>query len=70
MRNRTINHRIILLLLFDLVAGLALMVWVAHRTDDHMSSELLTQAEIVEQALNVANVKQLSGTRQDLRQPG
>ncbi|MFP4040445.1 MAG: PAS domain S-box protein [Desulfosudaceae bacterium] len=62
-----INQRIILLLLFDLVVGVALMVWVANRAEKDMRSELLIQAEIVAQAININNVQGLSGTRRDLQ---
>jgi len=46
------------------------MWWVAHSTDKRMRAELLQQARIAAQAINIERVASLSGSEKDLNTPG
>ena len=67
---KRINRRILILLLLVLAVGVALMWWGAHSTDKRMRAELLEQARIAAQAINIERVAALSGLEQDLNTPG
>lgn len=66
---RRLNRRILIFLLIDLVLGLMLMWWVGKITESRMQSELLIQARIAKQALDIDNVAKLSGSKKDLKRP-
>ena len=66
---KRINRRILILLLLVLAVGVALMWWGAHSTDKRMRAELLEQARIAAQAINIERVAALSGSEKDLNTP-
>jgi PAS domain S-box-containing protein len=69
MRNKITNRIILILLMLVFAVGAAIMWWVANSTDKHMRAELLVQAKIAAQAINIEYVTSLSGSRKDLNTP-
>ena len=57
------------LLLAILAAGALFAWWVVERADRDMRADLLQQARVVAQAVNIENVRALSGTEADLESP-
>lgn len=60
---KTINRRILILLLLVLVVGVTSMWWEAQSTDKVMREAFLEQARIAAQAINIQRVVSLSGYR-------
>ncbi|MBF0452821.1 MAG: PAS domain-containing protein [Candidatus Magnetomorum sp.] len=52
-----------------LVAGLILIYWTIQWTDSETRKDILNQAQVVLQALNVESIKALSGTKADITNP-
>ncbi len=67
--NKIINRRILILLIFVSAIGIAIIWWVANSADKHMRVELLTQARIAAQAINIKYVASLTGSEKDLKNP-
>lgn len=63
---KNVNRRFVVLLLFVVATGVALMWWVAKTTNKYMRTELLVQARIAAQAINIESVASLSGSEKDL----
>ncbi len=66
---KRINRRILILLLLVFAVGVALMWWVAHSAEKHLRAELLEQARIAAQAINIERVASLSGSEKDINTP-
>ena len=52
-----------------LVAGALFSWWMAVRTDRELRADLLQQARLVAQGLDIERVRMLSGTKADLDDP-
>ncbi|MBE0534330.1 MAG: response regulator [Phycisphaerae bacterium] len=64
-----ISPRVLILVTAVVIAGGLLSWWTVERTDCRMRSEWLAQASLVAQAIDVAQVEALSGTKDDIFQP-
>lgn len=69
MKNKRTNRTILILLMLVFAVGVAIMWWVANSTDKHMRSELLVQAKIAAQAINIEHIASLSASEKDLNTP-
>ena len=56
-------------LVLVLLSGVLCAWWLAARTDQEMRRELLTEARLVAEAVNLRHVQALSGTEEDLYSP-
>ena len=63
---KRLDRTVLILLLLVFTIGVMLMWWTGYRTDKHMRSELLEQARIAAQAINIERVATLSGSERDL----
>ena len=65
-----LKSKIILALLgFILIAGAAGFWWMANRTTLEMTADLLNQARLITQTINIDHIKALTGTEADLSSP-
>ena len=64
-----VNSRTIILLIIFLAAGSAFIGWTITRTDRQMREDILQQARLMAQTINIDRVKTLSGTDADLVSP-
>src|SRR5512138_3717979 len=55
-----------LVILLLLIAGILLTGWTVQQADRAMREDLLQQASLVAQTLNIAHIKALNGTETDL----
>jgi PAS domain-containing protein len=70
MNNSPGNHRCwIALMSVILATGMLFAWWTAHRADREMRFDLIQQARLAAQTLNIERVKALSGTEADLDSP-
>lgn len=60
------NRRILISILLLLAAGIAIIWWNAKSTDQSMRAELLQQARIAANAINIDHLAALSGSEKDL----
>lgn len=67
--NKKIDRRILILLIFILAIGIAIIWWIANSTANQMRTELLIHATIAAQAINIKYVASLSGSEEDLNKP-
>ncbi len=66
MTFKSINSRIVVLLLLIIATGLMIIWWVAHKVDKDMRSDLLKQARISAKAINIERVSALTGSDRDI----
>jgi hypothetical protein len=58
--------RVVTVILVFFFAGMGLVLWMMHRADQQMREDLLKQARLVAQLLNIGRIHELSGTEADL----
>jgi len=66
---KKLKQPIVVLLMVNLVAGAALMWWVADHTDQAMRDELLVQARLISCAIDMKKILSLSGSERDQDTP-
>ena len=69
LKNRRLGLEVASAVALLLIAGVALTWWTVKMTDTQMRNELLQQAQVVAQGVNIEHIKNLSGGKADLESP-